>query len=769
MEFFESLVTAIASPKSSEEYEQSVKLLLDLREQDNANFIVLIFNSFEIFNHISKQIDLLLIILGYQTIRNCRFTEEYLKLDECFVKKIIGNVFMFLKSKDIELQSNAATLFSHLINVDIDNDNRFNIMSLFFSWIQNEEIDEILFPLSIIVNDLFENNDFDDDVIYMIYSLISNLIDEEINDSHKWIISILMSLMDSFAIIINIPDVFLKISNFLFRGLLNKFIQEYAFMCLSSIVKHYYQLIEPIIPFICSSNFFEIINNESSDEMLFLFCEFWSIIAKIEFGCESSYNIIDFVCLDLIPILFEISSYSKNEKSDDDDINTPQTMATISLGCIINESSDKCKTLLESLIDKYWNSSIEGKREASLSIIHFMFSFYSLNEINFPKYFIIIKNGLNDEFPRVRQNSLYCIDKICEIIGFNDKTEYFIQNVIDKLINDTLIIDDVIRVVGNFFTLKGFPFFQVCISTLLKMSLNSEINIALIIFTSLSQAILSEDYSILYYFLNKLILLLSSDFTFNQWYIEQISNLIVQLIYKLDGKIDDQFDILWNLFTTKLSDYNAILPLSALIGSSLNEDKFKSVIMLILYGLNSEHFIDSSQGLKIIASKYDLSPYFIKVYNSLLSILMNNDIQIYLKRIPIEALSCLLSTKYSYEICSKNIFDCVEILMNSIISIDDDDVIASFLKLLQMFLGYNSSFILPTIFKVFNLICNFHNINIYLFDEYINSILLIHNLFPQELNIYYEKNPYLETIIQMGLRNDNFDLAKVETVLDIFR
>ncbi|KAK8860938.1 hypothetical protein M9Y10_012630 [Tritrichomonas musculus] len=787
MEIIQALLIQCNSPQH-EIRSQAEQTILKMRYENKNSFLQALFLFLQNNDHSSTYLDNLALILTYQTIPFSS-SNIFNEFDPEIIKNLLVISSSFFSSEDCSLRSSAATVFSNIMLNDQTSGNEFQTLQFFHHLFTNPISPLIIHPLNIIISDYCYYCKVESNFILSILSSLSvffQIQSPEIDCYCLEIISILIPMMGE--IISNeITKLFPLILNYC-QSIQTK---ANAFECLSLLVTHYYPFLDKFVPILTSKEFINLIISDNlinDEDTMNSYLSIWKNISKIENDYENDiqhFCIIQNSLLDLFPIILKIASSSQFEISNSD-VNESSIQANQVLNNICELCIDQVKPMLQSFITQFHKSESFGERETTLSCVFFLIQYLNekFNDDDINNYFILIMNGLNDPVPRVRKNGVYCAELFCDIYGCEkDQSIELMKNVIFKIANDEYVADDAASVVGTFFSINNFPFFEDSMIALISLSSSLELERSEIAFKSLSKYVKYSDIPKLQKLLDLLLQPLENSSIFSEFHLYKLIKLLTELIYKLKDQIDDKFDQIWRILTTGASKYpfQFVLPISSMARSC--QVKFSpflpSTLDLINNVLNTENFELGCTALKIIIKSVNLTdfiPLVASLLESLINVLRNDDFSASNKRMVIEV----------FDTINKEIHPLFDSIMNTVLpmiaslslQLDDWEDFDSNFAYLRFFNGILMNdeihkdvklVVCNSIMHIMKLVINCPKMDIYYIDSVVDALFFSCRQFPDLMNMFYQKNSALEMTLNYCLENEDDDeyLMKIGAVIDI--
>ena len=564
---------------------QAEQAILQMREEDRNLFLQNLSLFLSSNDHSSNTLDALALILAYQTIP---FTCDLNEFNASLIEELLNISSFFFSSNDCTLRSSAGTLFSRIMLNDQISGNKFETIELLLKLFQYPTLPIIIHPLSIVIYDYcyYFPSSIDSSFILLVFESLTVFFQIESSEIDSYCIKIISNLIPSMGEII--VEELEKLFSLLLQYCQNPSTAAQSFECFALIATNFYPLLDDYLLIITSNEFIDLISIsdelENNNEIINSYLLFWRSISQIEINSvheNHNFHIIENAFYQLMPILLKIASLSQSEVCDSDS-NEPSVQAVQTLNIILSKYIDISRSILESFITDFESSESFGEREAVLSCVFLLLHHLDdedISEEDTREYFRLIKNGLSDEIPRVRQNAVYCGQAFCDKFqsDTNESVE-IMQDLIMKIVEDEIVSVNAAFVVGNFFTIDNYPFFEESMLALVELSSSLNLEYSETAFNSLSQFVDNADINDLQKLLDILIQILENSSSINEFHLRKLIDLLNDLIYILKDQINDKFEIIWDFLAEGVTKFPTlfVLPIS---GMSLScPEKFNPYI-----------------------------------------------------------------------------------------------------------------------------------------------------------------------------------------------
>lgn len=732
-------------------------------------------------DHSSTSTDLLAIILAYRTIyisKNEIFLEDNRQL---FSNYLTLSSSYFLSTENT-IRINSAKLFSSIFLNDQMNGNQYQSLQYFYNLVMNPPSSLIIHPILIIISDYCESELIDQSFISLILNSLNQFFgfeDSKVSCFCLEIISTLLPYMGEFG-----ESEIGELFNLIIQFCNNENCRIQAFDTLTVLSQNFYPYFHLFLPILTSDAFINVVSyNDVS--FLVAYLRFWNSIAENETASNCDFSIIQTRFDVLIPLFLNAASIHQSQVYSG--IESSDILATEILNEISSIYLEQLQQIYVSYIKQFNSSESYSEREVSISLICFLLKYSEENDFNeslLDNFYHIIYKGLHDQIPRVRQNSIYCIEAFYDVsVAKIEQKLELLQILIMKLKNDEEVFEDSTTVVSRFFALPDFPYFNEACSSLLELGFATDLNISTLAFNSMFEYVKNANVDHLLPFLFSCLAIFESVTFSNEHYLFYMIDLLTELICKLGVNINDNsFDKIWSILTATANKYphQTVLPISAL--SKTNNPKYSQLlptilVNLILPGIQTEDFNPSLTGLKIIFNSIDFTP-FVSILSEILPILMiilnNQDIPVSSKRMVIECLDAL--NKAIPELFAQNtpiILPIVCELTQQLNDWEDFNTNSSFMRFLNTVMANehveleNKALSCKTFFLLMSLVIIRANIDIYYADSVIDGLFTINKLFPDQLNEFLVTNSSLKFILHEFLHIDGIDLIKLGQIIEV--
>lgn len=765
---------------------QAEQAIQKMREENKNSFLQML--SFFLANndHSSTTYDTLALILAHQTIPFSINRKSILDdFDSELIKNLLDISSSFFSSDDFSLRSSAAILFSKILLNDQISENKFDTIQFLLNLFMHPSSPIIIQPLSLIIYDYCYYYSIKSSIILAILDSLTFFFQAESTEVDCCCLKIISILIPSMGEIM--ATELEKLFPLLLNYSQNPLTMPKAFECFTVIAKNFYPYLANFLPIITSSDFLDLIliseGTEDSEEIINSYLSFWKSISKIEINFENdqySLNIIENTFLQLIPIFLKIESSSQSEEIDVNS-NEPSVKASQVLDLILSKYIDQSLPILESFINDFQSSESFGERETSLSCVFFLIRY--LDNENIDEYFRLIKNGLSDEVPRVRQNAIYCSQAFCDTYKTsNPQSIEIMQDVITKISEDEYTASDAATVIRSFFTIDDFPFFEESMITLIEFSSTSNLEDSETAFKSLEILIKCSTVENRHNLLNLLLQLFESCSSFNEFHLSKLIDLLTELIYRLRDQIDDKFDTIWELLSSGAAKlpFLFLIPISAMsISSKVKFSPYiESTLTLINEALNSEHYEMACSGLKIMVKSTDLtdfSPLFLSILESLMRLLENEEIPARNKRMIVEVFDTINREIPSlFDSVLNTAFPTIARLSFDLDDWEDFDSNSDFLRFFSEILSAEEGAAseakeeaCKSVLHIMSLVVDCPKMDEYYIDSVIDALYSVACTFPDMICQFYEQNLALELTLKYAMSVEGTDLKKIGCIFDV--